>query len=67
MADKGTLISTREAARRLGILDNPEFANWNLAVLRLVRRGRLDGRRVGRKTMIVERSLTQFILTGRGA
>ena len=71
MADKAvkapTLISKREAAQRLGILNNSEFPSPDRTILQMIRYGKLEGRRVGLRMMVVEKSLTAFIQSGRGA
>ena len=70
MADRKQpkLISQLEAADRLGLLDPRNLdRDWKRTILTMMRRGQLDGRLVGRTKFVREDSLTQFILSGRGA
>lgn len=61
------LISTHEAAKRLGILNDPDVKDPERVVRDMIRRGRFEGRQVGRVKRVVESSLTKFIQTGAGA
>lgn len=59
------LVTPLQVAERLAIVTL--VADPHKEVLRLARRGRLIGRRVGKHMLIVESSVDKYIATGSGA